>query len=276
MNESFDIYGFLDYREMLSALFEEKKKHNPKYSYRVLAAKAGFNSAGFFTKILKGQSNISRKTLLNLASAFNLNRQQTDYFEMLVNFNQAKSHLEQKSWFEQLLAMRRGRIRTLEQDQYQLFEHWYYVAIRELLSYMRISDNYEMLAAIMEPAIKPAEAKKAVQVLQRLGLIHKDPDGYWVRTDSVISTGENWRSFAIQNFQLSMMDRAKNALETIPTNERDVSTATISVSGNTALQAADIIKECRRRILELARNDNAPERVYQLNVQFFPLSRGPL
>jgi hypothetical protein len=66
--------------------------------------------------------------------------------------------------------------------------------------------------------------------LEKLGLVAKNPDGYYEHTDAMISTGDEWKSLAIQNFQIEAADLAKHAIQNIPKLDRDISTLTLSIS----------------------------------------------
>jgi len=48
------IFQYLNYREYLADWFQEKKKLNKSFSYKVLANKAGFKSKSFFPQVVDG------------------------------------------------------------------------------------------------------------------------------------------------------------------------------------------------------------------------------
>jgi uncharacterized protein (TIGR02147 family) len=270
-----NIFEYLDYRKLLKDLYEERKSQNPAFSYRFICMRAGLSSPGFLTKIMQGGVNVSTKTALDLARVLKMNRQETRYFELLVQYCQAKTHEEQRFYFEQLLAARQGRARVLEPAQYELFSRWYYVAIRELLDYYPFTGDYAELAAKLNPPVKPAEARKAIETLESLGLIARGPDGNYVRTDAVVSTGEQWKSIAVRNFQAETADLAKRALQSTDSADRDISTLTLSISGPTLEAMKDRIRQMRRELLEMARADQHADRVCQMNVYLFPLTSTP-
>ena len=103
MNQLVDIYSFTDYRKFLLAHYEARKKLNPFFSYRYIAAKANL-SATTFSRILSGGRNISQKLATNLALALKLGKKESEYFQLLILFEQAETHSEKKLYFEKLLA----------------------------------------------------------------------------------------------------------------------------------------------------------------------------
>jgi uncharacterized protein (TIGR02147 family) len=268
-----DIFDYFDYRKLLKDLYNERKAANPFFSYRLIGSKVGFSSAGFFTKILQGRTNISLKIALEFAKLFKLKKHELHYFDLLVQFNQAKTHDEKKYFFEKLISMKQAKGKNLVPEQYELFSRWYYVVIREIVGLYPFYGNYKELAAMVVPAIKETEAKKAVLTLEKLGLVVKNPDGYYEQTDAVISTGDEWKSLGIQNFQIEAADLAKHAIRNIPKRERDISTLTLSISPKTLESIRERLKQFRRELLELARTDAFADRVHQVNIHVFPVSR---
>jgi uncharacterized protein (TIGR02147 family) len=266
------IYDYFDYRKFLKDIYREHKSANPLFSYRYIGGKVGFSSAGFFSKILKGTTNISMKSAIAFARLFKLTKQETRYFEVLVQFNQAKTHESKKYFFEQLLSMKQTGGKNLVPEQYELFSTWYYVVIRELLNYYPFYGDYKELASMIIPAIKESDAKKAIAVLEKLGLIIKGPDGGYEQTDAVISTGETWSSVAIEQFQIAMADLAGRTIRTTPKEQRDISTCTLSISAKSLESIRERAKQFRKEVLELARADGNADRIYHLNIHLFPVS----
>lgn len=266
------IYDYYNYRDFLRDLYAERKKENRHFSCRYIAQHAGFRSTGFFTKIIHGKTNVSTETVLGLARAFCLKKHETRYLELLVHYNQARSHASKKEYFEQVLAIRRSKVKDLDESQYALFNKWYYGAIRELLDFTLVKDDYEALARMLLPAITPAQARSALKTLERIGLIKRTVDGVYERGEAIVSTGQQWSSLAITNFQKTMMQLAMEAVDRVPKEHRDVSTLTLSISSRTLKEIQDKLAACRSEILELAKRDDFAEHVYQVNVQVFPLS----
>jgi uncharacterized protein (TIGR02147 family) len=266
-------FDYFDYRELLGALYREKKKESRHVSYRYIARRVGFSSPSFFPRVIKGELDIATQTALGLARIFGLSRQETRYFETLVQYNQAQGHDDKRYYFEKLMSDRRTSVRSLTREQYEIFSQWYHIAIREALAYLVVSDNFAELARHLNPEITEAQARKAIRTLEALGFVRKGPDGTYERADAAISTGENWNSLAVANFQRSTNALAREALDTVPVDKRNVSTLTMSVSERSYEMMVNKIKVFRSELLEIAKSDPDPDRVYHLNVAFFPMTR---
>lgn len=269
-----NIFDYMDYRAFLKDVYQENKARNPAYSCRFIARHVGFRSASFFSQILKGRSNISLGMAARFAAFLKLKRKEVDFFEALVLFNQAKGHEEKKQGFERLMAFRSSRVRIVGADQYEFYEKWYYTAIREALYFRPFQGNYEELAKLLSPPIKPAEARQAVALLLKLGMIKKNSQGRFVRSDAVSnSTGYEANAVAIQNFQLQTLALAGEAIDRFPREARSLSTLTFSLSPKGYQAIEEELKGFRRKLLQIAEGDQKEDAVYQVNFQVFPLTK---
>lgn len=268
-----NLYEYLDYRLYLRDWLADKQAQNSRYSMRLAASKIGCDPA-FLLRIMQGKKNPSTKLTFQLGQLLALQGKAMEYFELLVKLSKAESHVERSHLIERLSLMRKSKLRSLDAAQYAYFDKWYYTAIRELLDFYPFRGNFQDLARMVMPPIKPSEAQKAIEILMELGMVSRNADGLYERTDAVLTTGEGWRSVAIANYQMRLIDLAKEAFERFPEDERNFSTLTLSVSNPTYRRIVDNLIAFRREALELAKQDTAGDRVWQFNFQIFPLSKG--
>lgn len=266
------IVDYLDYREFLKDHYTANKERHSFFSFRYISAKTGLDSS-FYVKVLQKQIHLSLKSLPRLIDFLGLNKKESDYFTLLVRFNRAHTRDEMKLYFERIIEFRDVRKQTLDAAKYRYFSNWYHVAIRELLNIRPFDGNFKSLAAKLLPPISEARARKAVGLLVRLGLVRKTAEGSYELTDRFVSTGETWHSIAIENFQREMLKLAGESLATLPKEERETSTVTVSVSRECFAAMKDRLREFRKELLEMARIERNPEGVFQINFQIFPLTR---
>lgn len=269
-----DIFTYLDYRQFMKDAIEERKATNPHFSLRYISQKAGIKSTGFLSMVQKGERNISEKLIIELARIFKLNKKERAYFRSLVYFNQAQTHREKNHFYQEILSLQKGPVRTVTKNQYAFYDKWYYAAIRELVAVYTITDdNCHLLADRLKPSIRPHEVKAALGLLTRLGLVTITKEGVYKRTDAVITSGPSVvKPFAIQSFQLAAMDLAKTAYERFTRDERELSTITMSIDKTAYALIRKKVAKLRLEIMECARSVQDPTQVYQLNLQLFPLS----
>jgi uncharacterized protein (TIGR02147 family) len=204
---------------------------------------------------------------------FKFTKRETEYFETLVLYDQAKQHAQKKFYYEKILGMAKPQIKEMAADQYEYFDKWYYVAIRELLNFYPFQGDYQALGKMLRPSITASEAKKAVDLLKRLDLIAQDATGAMTLTDRTIAATPAIPAVAIHNFQQTTLDMAKQAIDRFARSERSISTLTVSISGQTYKMIEEKLMAFRREVQKLVRGDqNDIDRVYQFNFQVYPLT----
>jgi uncharacterized protein (TIGR02147 family) len=202
-----------------------------------------------------------------------LSPKQQEYFETMVYFNEAKTVEEKKLYFERLMKYHNSKAFRVDANQYEYFSKWYYIAVRELLAIGNFKDDYAAIAQALNPTIRREHAKKAIDVLKKLGLIQKDRNGYYKAVDKILTTGPEIKSLGVATFQKNMMDMAKEAIDRHPAGHRNISTVTLSVSKQTYNDIKTELDACRKRILGMVDRSENEDRVCQLNMQLFPLTR---
>lgn len=272
------VFDYTDYRAYLSDYYKVMKLRSKAFSYRYFAQKAQIKSSGFYKELVDGKRSLSRSLILKFSEALKLNKKEAEYFENMVYFNESKSIEEKRLYFKKMMASYDSKAYKLLADQYEYFSKWYYVAVRELLSVINFSDDYAALAAMLHPSIRPDQARKAIQILEKLNLIRKDVQGFYRRCDPVLTTGyppedKRINLLNIINFQKTMLAMAEQAYDRCRIKQIDMSTLTLSISEETYRLMKEEIANFRKKLLGMAEKDTAPDRIYQLNYQFFPISK---
>jgi uncharacterized protein (TIGR02147 family) len=271
------ILAYTDYRKFLFDYYEHHKALNPAFSYQMLSNKAGFSNRGFLHNVITGSKNLSKSSVVKISQALHLKPMESDYFENLVSFNQAKNLSERNYFFEKINAIKSNKqgsaaMRETRKDQYEFYAAWYLSVIRSLIDMYGFRDDYRKLAKDVFPAIKPKEAKKAVQLLEKLGMIKKQKDGLYKVSEKIITAGKEIVQLGLQNFHLQTLELAKKALQDLPKEKRNISGLTLGISANTYNAMCKEIEAFQARLLAMAEADTEAVNVYQLNFHFFPVS----
>ncbi len=266
------IYDYLNYREFLQDFFKAQKKERGMTQLTVLK-KMGISSTGFLSNIIAGRNNLTQAQINDLTTAIKLSKHEAAYFEALVLFNQAKRIKEKNRYCDRLSALRKTRVKDIGKDRLTLFSRWYYVIIRELLNFLPYTGDAKEFARLIDPAVKPQEVEKAIAVLEGIGLIKRKADGTYIQVDTTISAAKEIKSLDIANFQLDTIEFAKRALERRSAKERDISTITLTLSPESFEKVRTEIATFRARLATIAEDESAPDRVYQCNIQVFPMTK---
>jgi uncharacterized protein (TIGR02147 family) len=268
-----DIFAYIDFRAYLTDVFAYTKTVLPVLSHRYISQKVGSGSPGWFPNIMAGRINLTGTYLVRLAKLFELKGRQLDYFELLVKYGQASSIDEKSHYLEKIHEFKGVDARLLSKEQYEYYRHWYFGAIRELLLIGEHADNPKKIASQLLPPITEAEARAAIEVLLKLGLIRKTAGGKFKATDEVIRKDPNFKSvFWATNMQ-SKLNLALQALETFPKEQRDFSEVVIPLSAESMETAREEIAMLRKKLLALSDADASRDQVFQCSIQLFPLTQ---
>ena len=244
------------------------------FSYRYFAQKAGVKSPNFLKQVIDGERNLTRRMIDQFIPALGLNKKEELFFKNLVLFNQAKNATEKQEHYSVMLSMMNFiNEHQLSVDHYLYFEKWYTCVIRELICLFDFKDDFDMIARTVYPPIRIIDVKKTISLLLRLKLIVKRKDGTYRQTNTAIISNDPMVGLARRSFNSEMLTLARNANETILPAERNVSGITMGISKSCYDVILAEMTAFKERIKMIVNQDEESTRVYQLNLQLFPLSK---
>lgn len=265
------IFNYTDYRVYLKSIFDHKKQLNPGFSHRLLARQLGLKAPGHMLFVMQGKRNLTNDLAMRIAVWLKLGKKESDYLMSLVRYCHAKNADEKKNSFDELLRLRGSNRKVVKTNRYRFYEKWYYSAIRSALDVISFRDDYGMLASSLNPPITVSQAREAIRVLQGEGLIKTDRSGYLKPSEKLITTGDNWKSAAIENLRYQFLDLGRESLSRFVPQHRDASFLTLSLSEESFERIKEKVRNLRAEILETAANEISPDRVVQCNITLFPM-----
>jgi len=268
------IFDYIDYRSFLRDFYSVNKSEKKYFSYRYFSGRAGIKSPVFLKLVMDGKRNLTRNMVEKFATALKFNEKERVYFRNLVLFNQAQNSQEKQEHYLVLKSMA-GMVKehVIGSDLYDYYDKWYISVIRELICLRNFKDDFRKIASAVFPKIRPMQAKKALELLLRLGLVRKIGDGSYEQTQKAITTGSEVNSLAIRNFNRNMLLLAENSLDKVSRSNRHISGITVGISGQCYHVLTAEIEAFKERVVKIVNADEKSENVYQLNLQLFPLNR---
>lgn len=120
--------------------------------------------------------------------------------------------------------------------------------------------------------ISTAEIRSLVKVMESVGFIQwNETTKKWSANLSNTTTGYDIPSKAIQNYHSQVLDLAKDKLPSVPVTKRDYSSMTLTVDPKDVVRAKKMLREFRQKFTKKLEEGGRKE-VYQLSIQFFPLT----
>lgn len=270
---NFSVFNYFDFRRCLDEFYRYRKAINHRFSHRDFARKAGYKSSALLVQLIKGNLKPTDKMMPGLMKALELGELEAEYFGYMVRFTLADSAEAKQLWFEKMTPLLPSQVRIVALEQKRYYERWHNVAVREALSILDVSDDFSELAEFIQPPISEGEAKESVELLRNLGLIRTDGAGYWRATDAILDSTPDLGTFLIWDFQENMIDKGKSALRRYSKDKRNVASFTFSLSEEGHKRLSIKIDSFFKEVFNLVRSDEGMNRVCQLNVQYFPISK---
>ena len=238
-------------------------------------AKTGMSGPNYFKRVMDGVHDLTDNSIPKFASALGLTDSEANYFKNLVYFNQAETLEDKDKYFGILMDLKTPHSHyVLEKAQYEYYQDWYNIAIREMLSFFPYDGNAAEMGKRLAPPVPPKKVKQAIALLEGLGLIEKGEDGTWRATSKFILTDPDVQSLFVPKFHQAMTRMAGEAITRFPKDERYFSSSTVSLSERTYKEIIELIRATRKEVLRKVGEDQEPDRVYHLNMQLFPLTAG--
>ncbi|RYZ91488.1 MAG: TIGR02147 family protein [Proteobacteria bacterium] len=268
------IFDYNDFRIYLSDFYNERKSKNISYSHRVFARQAGLSSPSHLHMIIKGQRNLSLKTIEKFSDGIKLTVKEREYFQLLVQFNQSTDLQMKAKFFSEMIALKAStkKLHRLEKEKFDFLSKWYVVAIYVLIDLKDFSPDPLWIVKKLAGRITVAQAKEALNVLLKLDMIVSDPELGWSQRSGAVTVADDTKSIAVFNYHQAMIRLASEALNKSNLTDREMNGATIAIPKDKLSEIKDRIREFRMEINQLASSYSCPDEVFQLNIQLFPLT----
>lgn len=269
-----DVFAFRDYRAFLRAYWERSSGEKQGFSPAEFAKSAGLRSPNYLKLVIDGERNLSVDSAHRFAEACGLRDEALSYFCALVAFNQSKTARERALHYAKLQSFRRFRAsHRLDAAQSAYHAEWYIPALFELCARRDFDEDPRWIAKTLLPAISVQQAKQALAVLEELGLLVRDASERLRQAETVVETPEGPLGHHVVQFHRTMMQRAAEALDSVPRAEREIAALTLCVSEARMQELKRELEAFRHQLAVRYQADPEPERVVQVNFQLFPLSK---
>lgn len=273
----------LDYRLYLAAFYEYRRKLSSKelrpYSYAVFSAAADIKSPNYLKLIIDGKRNLSSEMTQKFAKAMGLNKEQSLEFQLLVEYNQATDPAERNLRLKELAEFRvRQQIQSgqIDAQAFSKVPNWVTWVLYAMMDQQGVSFSVEDLRGTLRGKATTEEIETAVKALIHSGAVIVDEVTGQIRKNRE-------RTDAPQEIPVSLIRKIQSqlmflGLESLfhdgPT-EREFGTLTLALTRTEFEELKFKLRQLRKAVYKdnsIRRLNSAGERVYQLNLQLFPIS----
>jgi len=268
------VFAYDNYRKFLEDIYLQNKAVDRKFSLRFFARIAGYKSPSIFLEIIRGKRNLSSEGIARVAAALKLNAEEANFFYNLVMLSKAGDAEKRLQFTKEITKSRTYRkFHPLAESQYRFFKHWYYSAIRELVSLSGFIEDPEWIARNIVPAIKVPQVEQALADLIKLGLLTRNEQNRLVQANAVLTTPDEVSSVYISNWHKEYLKLAAESIDTIAREKRDISAVYFAFPKDRLKLIKELIHKFRKDVMEIAAQQSDQNAVFQMNIQLFPIAK---
>lgn len=266
------IYRYDDYRLFLRDFFEAKKRENHRFSQRQFCARCGFSAHNFVTLVMQGRRNLSLASIQKVLIGLGLTAKKAQFFENLVLLNQSKTISDKERYFEKLKKISRNTtFYRLNKEQFFFYEKWYYPVVRELMVLSDWQGECSCLAKQVRPAISTEEAREAVNLLLKTGMVLEN-DGEYTLAHQLV-TSAHVPTYIKMKARRDVLLKGIEVIDSVDPKEKYLSYVTLPMSKKIYEEVREKLDEVRQTILSYTEANDKAEEIYEVVLQVFPVSQ---
>lgn len=270
------VAAYLDFRSYLKDWFAYRKAVQPGYSMRGFARNPslGISSTSFMTNLLKGERNLTQRQRLAFIKALKLEGAEAEYFDFLVQFNQAKT-LDEKNYFFTHLSRHRGsRAKLLQEGQYAFFSEWHHSVIWNYLGLNGSESAPARIARHLAEELSPEKIQESLDLLLGMGLIKRTANGFDVAERHLVINNAALGQKA-KEYHRSFLRLASGALDRYPPEKRQFKLLAFTVSDKGFAAVKQRVEAFMQEVREIVDRDEDMNQVNVLGIQLYPGARLP-
>jgi uncharacterized protein (TIGR02147 family) len=245
-------------RTWLETEFARRRQKNSRYSLRMFARQLTVPS-GRLSELVSGRRRMSEELGARIATRLLLPPEERDLFLQLARQERSPKTAAKETVF-----------RPLDSDAFHAIADWYHFAILSLMETDDYTHDPAWIAKRLN--ISPIQARGALERLERLELIREKANGRWEPMQEGVTTTHDLESVALRISHRQTIAQTLEALDTVPLEQRDVTSMTMAIDRKRLPRAKQMIKKFRRELSTFLESGDCKDEVYNINIQLVPLT----
>ncbi|MGZ3691980.1 MAG: TIGR02147 family protein [Pseudobdellovibrio sp.] len=273
---------YMDYRLFLADFYHAKKSLTRlsirPYSYAIFSAAADIKSPNYLKMIIEAKRNLSLDMVSKFARACSFNKAQTDEFRLLVIFNQAEDPADRNYALKQLSEYRvdqKLKQGELDRKVFEKVPNWIGWIIYALVDQAGVAFEPAQLKDLLRGKASETEITEALENLLKSGELVRDPVTKQISKGKPSDAPEEIPPALVRKLQMQLMYLGLESLYQDSATEREFGALTLSLTEKEFEEIKFKLRQMRKSLHKenaVSRVNTKGDRVYQLNLQLFPVS----
>lgn len=277
------LMDYMDYRLFLKDWYLNRRKLTQSelrpYSYQMFSAAANIRSPNYLKMIIEGRRNLSDDMIGKFGKAMGFGKEQTEEFRHLVHSNQSTDPVDRNVALTKLSELRVARkLKSGEIDRktWEKIPNWVAWVIYAMVDQEGVKFDIPTLKRLLRGKATENEIEESLNGLLAGGeLIRDEKTGEIMKSRHVIESPEEVPVALVRKLQAQLMLLGLESLYQDMATEREFGTLTLSMTKTEFEEVKFKLRQLRKSVHKdnaTARGKGPGERVYQLNIQLFPVS----
>lgn len=274
---------YMDYRKYLADFYnfkrEQTKNHLRPYTYANFSAAADIKSPNYLKMIIEAKRNLSDDMVSKFARALGLNKEQSEELLLLVNFNQAEDPgdrnfaLKKLSEYRVDVKLKQGDI---DRKVWDKVPNWIAWVLYALVDQEGVKFDTNSLKSLLRGKASESEIENALNTLLSSGdLTREESSGEIKKGRSMLDTSEEVPVALVRKLQSQLMYLGLESLYQDAPTDREFGSLTLTLTKKEFEELKFKLRQMRKATHKdnsIARMNSKGDRVYQLNIQLYPVS----
>jgi uncharacterized protein (TIGR02147 family) len=278
-----ELSQFVDYRKYLEAFYQAKLKESRgrlrPYSYSDFSAAADIKSPNYLKLIIEGKRNLSRDMCKKFSKALKHGRSQSKEFSLLVDYCQEKDPLQRTKNLKELSEYRAKKsIRSgaINQETWDQVSNWLVWVLYAMADQKDVRFTPRDLRELLRGQVNEAQIQQALDKLLKAKDIEIDPETFEAKRTGLTMSGlDDVPPELVRKIQSELIYLGLESLHKNSAQEREVSGFTLAMTEKEFEWVRFELRKLRKQIqkeISMKREQSPGERVYQVNIQLFPVT----
>jgi uncharacterized protein (TIGR02147 family) len=250
------------YQLKMKDVLSMKQRENSHYSLRAFARDLEIHP-GTLAKVINGERPLPIKNVQGVMGKLKLTPSERTLF--------MESLLRKKTNIDSIRIEPLDTRYIVDDSNYKVISEWEHFIVTDLFEIKSFERTTEDVARRLNIPLNRAEV--VVENLIISGLLTMDEKGKLVNVHGAVKTTEDIKSQALQESHKETLEMGLSKLDEIEVELRDFSSMAQAIDLDQLLDAKTIIREFRQKMSALLRNGKNKTEVYQLAIQFYPITK---
>ena len=266
------IIEYKSYRKYMQDFYEDRKQHSA-FSWREFSRLAGFSSPNYMKVVCEGKSRLSKGGAKSTATAMGLEGYEATYFAHLVDFEDAKTETVRKEAYDAMLTLaRENKVRIVGESAYRYFDTWWNPILREMAPMLAVASPTQ-ISNLLYGGVTRFDVQQSLDFLVEAGFLTRTGHNVYEQTDKAVAGSSDAIPKAIRMMQKQMALLGARIIDELPKSERNFSGLTVAANKQTYERVVEELTTCRKKIASIVANAENGNRIYRLNLHFFPVTK---